>query len=223
MKAVTFVSLLLAGVPVLAQEVAPKEVSPLRVVDKTGAKCGSYIWGLAVPEIGVGNVIYSTNPMPYGKEAEYTNVATSFDVSTAPALYHRVYLPGTVTSMAKAIEAKNPGYKFTRKFEIVALKEAGASAPRQARTNNKPSAAGMAMSTMWNQYWPKNDFDNIDVLKSIQVKKGEHTLRLSVFMEFDTGEFKTVTELKDGKMVTEKVPYLRDFAVAHGECTLVVK
>lgn len=213
--------ILACALPALAQEVVTKETSALRVVDRSGAKVGNYIWGLALPEVGVGNVIFSANPLPYGKESEYTQVGARFDLASTGALYCRAYLPGTTESMVRLIEARNPGFKFSRKFEMVALKEAGASAPKQLRVNTKASPAMMGMSTHWSQYWPKNDY-SLDVLGALKGKKGEHALRLSVFLEFDTGKSRTVTELRDGRLITETLPILRDVAVAHGECTLVV-
>jgi hypothetical protein len=206
--------------PGLAQALQVKEVSSLRVVDKTGATVGNHVWGLALPEVGVGNVIFSASPLPYGKEAEYAQVGTRFEVGATAALYSRAYLPGTVESMIKLIEARNPGFRFSRKFEVVALKEPGAGAPRELRVNTKLSPAGMGMSTHWSQYWPKNDY-SLGVAGLVKGKKGEHALRLTVYLEFDTGKTRLVTEARDGKLVTEAIPILRDVAVAHGTCTLV--
>jgi hypothetical protein len=203
-----------------AQALQVKEVTPLRVIDKAGAKVGNHVWSLALPEVGVGNVVFAAGPLPYGKEAEYKGIATRFEVATTPALYARVYLPGTVESMIALIQAKNPGFRFNRKFEMVAIKEPGAGSPRETRSNTKLGASGMGMSTHWSQFWPKNEY-SLDVPGIAMAKKGEHELRLTVYLEFDTGKTRLVTEMRDGKLVTETVPILRDVAVAHGTCVLV--
>jgi len=220
-----FLSLLLSAVlsaSASAQQLTVKEVSPLRVVDKTGASVGEYIWSMAIPEIGVGNVIFSSSPVPYGKEATYDGVGKSFDITKIPALYYRQYQPARNKDMIDFILAKNPGYKFVKKFELIEHKGPKAIKPFQVTVMVMLSdEASMAMSTTWNQFFPTNDYRHIDVRQRVNAEKGTHTLRVGHYLQFDTGKTKLVTEAKDGRLITQSVPILRDVAVAYGECTLV--
>lgn len=211
----------LFSLPAQAQALTLKEESPLRKVDRTGEIVGSYIWGMAIPEIGVGNVIFSSSAVPYMKEATYTNVGTRFDVTQAPALFYRQYQPARNSDMIAFILAKHPEYKFVKKFEIIEMKGPKATVPYQAVVTIWLASDSMPMSTTWNQFWPTNDYKYIDVRKRALAEKGTHSLRVGHYLQFDTGKVKIIEELKDGKLIKESRPILRDVAVAYGTCEIV--
>ena len=204
-----------------AQKFTVDEQSKYRIIDPSGATIDKYYAKFVMPDIGVGITIFSTQPLPRNQDAAYSNVKTSFSAAEilAAGFHARDFLPGRAGDLIKHIETKNPGYKFTRKYtRIEYTAPDGKYEKMEAEDRLNPTT--LLWSSRLTDLHPTSDYPNFPVIQALKSKPGKHVITTTTYLVFTTGEFKLVSEMRDGVLVTEKVPGGREVAIAHGKATI---
>ena len=198
--------------------------SKYRKIDKTGSIVGDELWKRAKSDIGVGNFIFSTSPVPFKKEAEYQNVGTKFQLSEIKELNTRVYFPATKGSIVKYIEEKNPGHSFAKFVGVMQVyRPSGGSDDSSSKSTLDEEDAGW--DTQWFSLFGENDFcpdRPLSYLRDEDMPSGEYELQLYYYAHFDTGKTKFVTRaMSDGSIETQEVSIFADVLIAYGECNII--
>ncbi|MFH0886539.1 MAG: hypothetical protein V1843_00055 [bacterium] len=196
--------------------------SKYRKIDKTGKTVEKELSGWGIPGIGIGNIIMSSNPLPFKKEGEYQNVNTSFTFDEIKNCFEaRAYYAGRVSDIIKYVEAKYPGYTFAKKYQSMFW---------YPPDNNQRASTVTAIVDDESMKWDQNryvmlpvgedsDFSSQDLGTIPEFGAGENTIQIHVFLTFKTGT-KWVTRDEGDSVVTREEPTLKDFLIAYGECKI---
>lgn len=186
-----------------------RDESKFRVIDTTGAMVGAELMQRAIPGVGIGNIIFSTSPLPRAKEDQYKGIGKDFRLNEIKDFYARAYFPGRFKDMINYVESTNTGYKFVYAVEeMMTFIYPGGADKTIKMTIDKDT---QEWDSVRFDLLPQSDFDI--PLDRAAKGKGESTVQLYVYLKFQTG-----TKLVKIGGVTKEVPTYREYLIAYGEC-----
>lgn len=195
------------------------KTSKYRKIDTKGTIVGPSVFGDAFPGVGVGNVIFSTSPLPAEEEDKY-NVKNSFTASELGSFHARGYQPGTTSSIVSYIKQRHPDYEFIKMMTDAVL--------RTPDGKYKVSTAKLSLgddSYGWDQRrWdiiPPDDFSNLNLPGAL--KNGKNTLSISIYLKFQTGtqKEKKWNDSMDKWEIVDGAAIYKDFIISYGDCSIV--
>jgi hypothetical protein len=207
------ISLFVCGFVIAIAEEAKlviKNPSSYRTIDKTSDRCKLN----GIPDIGIGNVLFSTHELPFRQEKTYTDLRDTFYFGKDTSLYCRAYFPGTLSSLVGIIKSQNPGVDLLEPWaELVLIAPGGDSSvyPREW-----PGPLGDKAN------WDQRDFNLFSTvgagnqnfarldLSTSPAKPGTCTIAVKLFLKFNIGavmEFPTTT--------------IKNFLVSYGKFTYI--
>jgi hypothetical protein len=197
------------------------EQSKYRSVDTTGDSLKGHLAGFFMPGVGVGNYIFSTNPLPHAKDQLYSNVKSEFsaDEVVNTGFHAREFLPGRTGEIIKFIESQKAGYKFVKKYTRIEY-----TAPdgryEKMDAEDRLNQTTQTWSSRLTDFHPANDYPNFPVIRSVQANTGKHTIKMTTYLLFSTAESKTVSEWRNNQLVTQKVPVSREVVISTGKAVI---
>lgn len=196
--------------------------SKYRKIDRTGQTVNADLWKQATPEIGVGNVIFSSAEMPVNKEELYHDVGTTFNFKNLEVFTCRCYWPGKRKELIAYIEKKYPAYKFCQVRVFMSRIH-----PDKGTETDEFIQKTDAESLEWDQtrqdFLPENDFEKYPLadLESDVMPKGDYAIRVYVFLRFNTGNSEYRSSWEGNAWVTREVPFQTDILICYGEAHVI--
>ena len=165
-----------------------KNPSKYRVIDKMSQMAQMK----GIGGLGVGNIIFSTQELPYLNEAGYTDIRDTFYFGEDTSLHARAYHPGTYESMIEKLKSQVPGAEFIKRFAVL---EVFGQVPYQLYAK---MSFGNPLDEFadWDQerydllpYKGGNEqhFTAVDLSADIYVSGQEYTVTISSYIQFQTG------------------------------------
>lgn len=191
-----------------------------RKIDKDGSVVGEEYWKRAEQTLGVGNIIFSSGPVPFEKEDTYKGVGTKFNFADLETLTARAYYPGRERDIIKYIEGKNKGFEFVGTYMVLQLYKPVGGDNNQTMVGEQDDE-----SLGWDQQrWdlmPTCDWKNVQIGEIISNgDPGEYEVQISYWLKFKTGKTRFVTRSEGGSLVTTEEDILKSFIIAYGECNI---
>lgn len=201
-----------------------KTVSKYRKINKTSND--ALEWG--IKNVGVGNVIFSSGELPFGKEETYKDIRDTFYYKVDNSIHCRVYYPGTLKSLVEIVRSQNPKAVFEKRWALLWV--LGDNYERQAKMSFITDLDGEEADVEQQRFdllpytgGEDQDFSDLDLSKILDGSKpGTYSVIVSVFLKFRTGE-KEVTRVENGALVTRKEPTYTDYMISTGEFKYIVK
>jgi len=165
-----------------------KNPSKYRVIDKTSQMAQMK----GIGGLGVGNIIFSTQELPYLNEAGYTDIRDTFYFGEDTSIYFRMYYPGTIESMVEKLKSQVPGARANEFYGVLKVSSEVSS------TDKTNMSWPMNLDTRgdWDQgSWQlllykggeEQPFNGVDLSADNYVSGQEYTVAISIYIQFQTG------------------------------------
>jgi hypothetical protein len=166
-----------------------KNPTKYRVIDTTSERYQLY----GIKGMGIGNIIFSSQELPKGEEAGYTDIRDKFIFVDDTSIHCRVYYPGTFESMIEKVESET-GYEFITKHALLEVTDhAGGPFPLRATMTFTTPISDIAD---WDQErfdllpyegGPDQDFNMVNLSDDYYKPGITYTVSIWVDLRFKTG------------------------------------
>ncbi len=172
---------------------------------------------------GVGNVIFSSKPLPHQGEDKYTDIRNTFYSKKDKEIYARAYFPGTLNSIFDNYKNQYPDIKLV---EIFQLGEAsfGGRVEKSIVLTNKQSGIDDWDQQRYDLLPEGDDSDFRGLLTSLPSfgKKGKWEIAIFKIMKVNLGKKYTASTEND-QVVVRETGDIHEFIVADGRFDYIVE